>query len=151
MFRGEPGDIDKAHELCEAARVGIKNLKGTACEEYTEAVLVMVEIQYWRGKASAKTWRDIVLKDHRDLLQKKTTEFFLQEFKKPAETNDDPFIGIINSTRNIRLQNPRVEADSDAKIRLHHAIDHGNFLAALFIIGAFDASVLKINSNKGYS
>jgi hypothetical protein len=138
------GDAAKAHDLCEAARVRIKELKGTACKEYSEALLALVEILYSKGSAPiAKSWRDVLLKDHMETLRKNARSFFLQDFlKRPSDTNDDLFVRRNRSNR-VSANTPS-EAQSVAKDRLCNAIEYGNFPAALFVINTFEVSLLKI-------
>jgi hypothetical protein len=141
------GEVEKAHDLCNAARVGIERLKGTACEEYAEAVLALVEILYCKGRVPiAKVWRDRLLKDHGEILRERATKFFLQEFKNPpAPVSYQP--GISNTVRGLRQPlTPQPAPESEANSRLRNAIERGNFLAAIFIISTFEPSVLKITS-----
>jgi len=122
------GENSKAQDLCEAGRIGIRDLKGMACKEYAEALLALIEIFYSQGRIpTATSWRDNhLLKDHKNFLRKRALEFLFHEGEQDLAIAD-------------------LLISSDAKEGLRQATIQGNFPAALLIICTVEPSVLKIN------
>jgi hypothetical protein len=137
------GDAAKAHDICNAGMVRIGELKDTACKEYSNALLALVEILYCKGSAPlAEYWRDLLLKTHMEALRENATSFFSQDFPRRPGPWDHLLSGQNISDR-LGADTPN-EAHRDAKDRLCNAIQYGNFPAALFVISTFDVSLLKI-------
>ena len=126
------GENEKAQNLCEAGRIGIRDLKGTASTEYANALLALVEILYSVGRIPmATSWRDNhLLKDHRKVLRQRAGDFLVHGAEK-----DPSMVDILVSC--------------NAKYSLARAIKEGNFPGALLVISTVEPSVLKINKPRG--
>jgi hypothetical protein len=126
------GEVERAHELCNAARDGVERLKkGTESKEYAEALFAWVEILYSKASAPiAELWRDKLLKSHREVLQKGAIDFLPGVKMDPA---------LLDCIEKLKMANtspaslPDRLFKSQVKGFLHKAIDQGNFSAALFI------------------